>query len=84
MIFFELESTISLYPVPSNTQLHVQLPTNIELVQVEICNSLGQLVAIHTNEHMDISNLSSGVHFAKIVTSQGIFHKNFIKKKKIV
>ena len=77
---FELEKAISLFPVPSNSELHIQLPTTVELEKVEIFNSLGQLVSTHQTRDMDVSMLSSGMHWAKITTSEGVFHKNFIKK----
>lgn len=77
---FELEKAISLFPIPSNSELHIQLPTTVELEKVEIFNSLGQLVSTHQTKDMDVSKLSSGMHWAKISTSEGEFHKNFIKK----
>lgn len=69
-----------MFPVPSNSELHIQLPTTVELEKVEIFNSLGQLVSTHQTRDMDVSMLSSGMHWAKISTSEGVFHKNFIKK----
>lgn len=77
---FELEKAISLYPIPASSELHIQLPSNIELQKIEIYNSLGQLVSTQNNKDMNISTLSEGIHWAKISTSEGVFHKNFIKK----
>jgi hypothetical protein len=47
---------------------------------VEIYNNLGQLLKTDFKNVIDISGLPSGVHFLKIDTSEGLFHKNFIKK----
>jgi hypothetical protein len=47
---------------------------------VEIYNNLGQLLKTDFKNVIDISGLASGVHFLKIDTSEGLFHKNFIKK----
>jgi aminopeptidase N len=77
---FELEEAISVYPNPVNDELHIMMPSNIELEKVEIYNTLGQLSATHQTADFRIENLSSGMHVMKITTSEGAIHKNFIKK----
>lgn len=77
---FELIDTISLYPVPTANELHIQLPTNIDVKEVKIVNALGQLEATYFSKDMDVSTLSVGVHWLEIKTSEGVFHKSFIKK----
>ena len=77
---FDMNSAISLYPVPSENELTIQFPNNVSLYKVEIYNNLGQLLKTDFKNVIDISGLSSGVHFLKIETSEGLFHKNFIKK----
>lgn len=77
---FDMNSAISVYPVPSENELTIQFPSNVTLYKVEIYNNLGQLLKTDFKNILDISGLSSGVHFLKIETSEGIFHKNFIKK----
>jgi aminopeptidase N len=77
---FDMNSAISVYPVPSENQLIIQFPSNVTLYKAEIYNNLGQLLKTDFNNVLDISGLSSGVHFLKIETSEGVFHKNFIKK----
>ena len=77
---FDMNSAISLYPVPSENELTIQFPNNVSLFKVEIYNNLGQLLKTDFKNVLDISGLSSGVHFLKIDTSEGLFHKNFIKK----
>jgi aminopeptidase N len=68
---FDMSSAISVYPVPSENELTIQFPSY---------NNLGQLLKTDFKNILDISGLSSGVHFLKIETSEGLFHKNFIKK----
>ena len=75
-----MNSAISVYPVPSENELTIQFPNNVSLYKVEIYNNLGQLLKTDFKNVIDISGLSSGVHFLKIDTSEGLFHKNFIKK----
>lgn len=77
---FDMNSAISVYPVPSENELTIQFPNNITLYKVEIYNNLGQLLKTDFKNVLDVSGLSSGVHFLKIETSEGLFHKNFIKK----
>lgn len=77
---FDINKAVSVYPVPAENELTIQFPNTITLNKVEIYNGLGQLVAIDTKNIINTSQLSSGVHFLKIDTSEGVFHKNFIKK----
>ena len=77
---FELDQTIVLYPNPAENELHITLPTNVNLEKIEFYNTLGQLVLTKEEANFSITSLSSGVHFVKISTNLGMFHKNFIKK----
>ena len=77
---FDINKAVSVYPVPAENELTIQFPNTITLNKVEIYNGLGQLVATDTKNIINTSQLPSGVHFLKIETSEGIFHKNFIKK----
>ena len=77
---FDINKAVSVFPVPAENELTIQFPTNFTLYKVETYNSLGQLIATDTKNVINTSQLSSGVHFLKIETSEGVFHKNFIKK----
>lgn len=77
---FDVNKAVSVYPVPANDVLNIQLPTNFNLQRVEILNSLGQLISTHDSNQIDVTHLSSGIHFVRVITSEGTFHKNFIKK----
>jgi aminopeptidase N len=77
---FDLDQTISVYPNPANDELHIMMPTTVQLEKVEIYNTLGQLVAQKKEHDFSISELASGIHLLKITTSEGVIHKNFIKK----
>ena len=77
---FDLEQTISVYPNPTNEELHIMMPTTLQLEKVEIYNTLGQLVGQKNTNDFSVAELSLGLHWIKISTSEGIIHKNFIKK----
>ena len=77
---FELAETISLYPNPSNTNINIQLPNTVTFQKVECYNALGQLVLTKFSTDFSIETLESGIHLARISTSEGVIHKNFIKK----
>ena len=77
---FQWEQTISVYPNPANDQLHIMMPSSVQLEKVEIYNTLGQLVGEKNTVDFSIDQLASGVHWLKISTSEGVMHKNFIKK----
>lgn len=77
---FDMNSLVSVYPVPANDELNIQLPTDFNLQRVEILNNLGQLISTHESNQINVTHLSSGIHFVRVITSEGTFHKNFIKK----
>jgi len=77
---FSIEEAISVYPNPASTELHLQMPMNIELNRIEIYNNLGQLVSTSDAPDFSIVDLSSGVHFLTIITSEGRYHKKIVKK----
>ncbi|MBC5835047.1 T9SS type A sorting domain-containing protein [Flavobacterium sp. F372] len=77
---FDSDKAVSLFPVPAENELNIQFPSSFTLYKVEVFNNLGQLLATDYKNTINTSQLSSGVHFLKIETSEGVFHKNFIKK----
>lgn len=77
---FDLEQTISVYPNPTTNELHIMMPTTLQLDKVEIYNTLGQLVGQKDANDFSVAELSAGLHLLKITTSEGVIHKNFIKK----
>jgi aminopeptidase N len=77
---FELAQTIVLYPNPTESELHISLPTNVLLQKINFYNALGQLVLTKQETDLSVASLSNGIYYVKISTNQGVFHKNFIKK----
>lgn len=77
---FDLEKAIALYPNPSSDVLHIQMPSTTNLEKVLIYNNLGQKVMEDTTVNFSVTNLKTGVHYVDIQTTEGTFHKKFIKK----
>jgi aminopeptidase N len=77
---FSLEKAIALYPNPANDYMYVQLPEDVNVEKVEIYNYLGQLIFVEQGKELNTQNLKTGMHIAKIITNEGSFFKNFLKK----
>jgi aminopeptidase N len=77
---FDLDNAISIYPNPSADILHVQMPTTTTVEKVIVYNNLGQKVIESATPDFSVSSLSTGVHYVDIQTTEGTFHKKFIKK----
>lgn len=77
---FDNNTAISVYPNPSSDEVHIQMPSSIVLEKVTVYNNLGQKVIENSISDFSVTTLSTGVHYIEIQTSEGIFHKRFIKK----
>ncbi len=77
---FDWDSAIAVYPNPSSTYIHIQLPNNVELEHVVLYNELGQKVLEQSAVDCGIAALETGVYDVAIQTSVGTYHKKFIKK----
>ena len=77
---FDIAQTVSVYPNPAKDEMHIMMPSTLQLEKIEIYNTLGQLVAKKNSNDFSVSELAAGLHVLKISTSEGVIHKNFIKK----
>lgn len=79
---FEFSSVFSLSPVPTKEVLTITAKESVVMTSVSIYNTLGQLVQVHTNpnESIDISGLSSGNYFIKVISDKGSSTGKFIKE----
>lgn len=77
---FDLNQSVSLYPNPTSDVLNVMLPNTIILQSVDVYNNLGQLVLKSNESSFSTSVLNDGIYHVKVKTSEGVIHKNFIKK----
>lgn len=77
---FDIDNAVSIYPNPSSDAIHIQKPVTSTLKKVIVYNSLGQKVLENSNLDFSINSLSMGVHYIDIQTTDGTYHKKFIKK----
>ncbi|QAA82169.1 T9SS type A sorting domain-containing protein [Aequorivita sp. H23M31] len=71
--------SFSLYPNPASDQLNIVLGSGFQLVEVNIYNSVGQLVKREQKELIDISELAAGTYYIQIISPQFTNTKIFIK-----
>ena len=77
---FDLERSVFINPNPASEVLHINMPTNLTIERVDIYNNLGQIIMSSNANDFSIGTLPGGVNFVSIHTSEGVFHKKFIKK----
>ncbi len=60
----------SIYPVPATDILTIR--SKIDIVQIEIYDSLGQLIISAANQkNISITNLTQGLYFCKVMAENG-------------
>jgi hypothetical protein len=70
----------SVYPSPTTGILTIQ--SNTTITQIELYNQLGQLVLSNSNKNtIDISSVSLGIYFIKIMDENGNFGTKKVVKK---
>lgn len=77
---FNFDTAIQIFPNPIVDELTIDLPQSMILNKVIFYNALGQK-SLETNVNIvDASALASGIYVVTFETSEGTFHKKFIKK----
>jgi hypothetical protein len=79
---FVLEN-ISIFPNPAENFLYVQLKKDVQLIKVNIYTQLGQFIRSESKSTIDVSNLSKGVYFIEVETTEGKASKTILIKQKI-
>ncbi len=71
---------LQIYPNPSSNYLSVEMPGRVDQLQLNIYNSLGQMVKQNTirsgQQQIDISTLASGTYLLKAVADNGGTYSN--------
>ncbi|MEN2399474.1 T9SS type A sorting domain-containing protein [Flavobacterium sp. MC2016-06] len=81
---FEFSNYFNVYPVPASNVLNVNLKSDIQIKSMAVYDVLGQLVIAVPNagkvSTIDVSNLTTGSYFLKVMTDKGTSNTKFIKK----
>jgi hypothetical protein len=79
---FDFGSVFSLSPVPAKYFLTISTKQAVVVTSINIYNTLGQLVQVHTNpnETIDVSGLQSGSYFVRITSDKGSATGKFLKE----
>ena len=73
-------SEVSIFPNPASEFINLDIPSNINIKNVEMYDALGKSseVSIDDNSTIDVSNKASGLYFLNIKTDQGSLSKKVI------
>lgn len=77
---FNLEEAISIAPNPVRDNIRIELAGNIQLRNVVVLSSLGQVLSDTKNAAIDFSMVSQGVYFVKIDTDMGSVVRKVVKE----
>jgi hypothetical protein len=72
---------VIIFPNPSSALINVSLPANIEIQQLNLYNTMGQLVSNSQTQLLDVSALPNGVYILSVETSIGSVNKRVIINK---
>jgi hypothetical protein len=79
-IDFLTANSVWLTPNPAENILTVNVSSDISIERLAIYNTLGQLLTEASGDQIDVSELSSGLHFITIYSNEGTAVKQFLKK----
>ncbi len=74
-----ISNSIQLFPNPASSQLEIKIPSSVDLKTILVYNAIGQKVLETNSGMLFVDSLSNGIYAVSIETSEGIFHKKFIK-----
>ncbi len=81
---FEFSNYFELAPNPAKDSVNIQAKNDIELSSISIYNTLGQLLVVIPNAKetisIDVSKLTSGTYFVKVITDKGTSNSKLIKE----
>ncbi|MBC7641978.1 MAG: T9SS type A sorting domain-containing protein [Flavobacterium sp.] len=77
---FDISQQVNIYPNPTNDFIQIELPNSVYLEKISVYNSLGQMILTNNENKITVNQLSNGIYFMDLKTSDGLVHKKFIKK----
>lgn len=75
----EINAMIKLYPSPAIDQFTIDLQDGLELQNVQISNTAGQLIQQSHEQEVVTNGWPSGIYFIEISTNKGIVRKQVVK-----
>lgn len=78
---FTLEQQFDIYPNPTSGIVNFEKPASINVQNINIYNTLGQLLYSEKySETVDISKFSKGILIFQVETSEGVLNKRIVKE----
>ena len=77
---FDIFNQISIYPNPAEDFVIINIEGNLQLIGVEIYNTIGQLINRSKDTIISTENLRSGLYVFKVQTDKGVAVKNIVVK----
>lgn len=76
----EINDQLVLYPNPTSEVLYIEKPDGVEISELKIYNTLGQLInQLPWNATIDTTSWSTGLLFIQFETSAGVITKSVLK-----
>ena len=79
---FAFSDYFTLSPIPTKGALNINTKQDITISSISIYNTLGQVMLVTSNpsKTIDVSNLTTGSYFIKVITDKGTSSGKFIKE----
>lgn len=75
-----MDQQMVLYPNPTSNVINLHKPDALQVNQVRIYNTLGQMLYAEAySETIDVSRFSKGILFFQMETAQGVINKTIVK-----
>jgi len=76
----ELSRNLQVFPNPTTNSISIIKPDHLEVEEIRIFNSLGQLLYINNwTSKIDLSSFSTGMLFVQFQTDKGLIYKSVLK-----
>ncbi len=71
------EIDFKLYPNPSSGKINVEIPNDLKIARLEICDLIGRIVHVENNIskkkiEFDLGNITKGIYFVNLIDSNGM------------